>query len=120
MKRVRPTYWPDGVNSDLEMMLLTRLEHAGLPLGQTQYPVVVGRQFKFDRAWPNQRVAVEVQGGLWVAGAHSRGSGVERDCIKLSIAAAVGWRVLPISKAMIESGEAIALIRQALGLETDR
>ena len=120
-KRQRPSHWPTGVNSDLEMMLLTRLEHAGLPLGETQYPAVVGRQFKFDRAWPAPHmVAVEVQGGLWVAGAHSRGSGVERDCLKLSMAAAVGWRVLPISKAMIESGEAIALIRQALGLETDR
>lgn len=102
------------------MALLVRLERAGLPLGETQYPVVVGRQFRFDRCWPNQRVAVEVQGGVWIAGAHSRGSGVQRDCLKLSMAAAVGWRVLPISRAMIESGEAIALIRQALGLETDR
>lgn len=119
-KRQRPSHWPTGVNSDLEMALLTRLEHAGLPLGETQYPVVVGRQFKFDRCWPSHRVAVEVQGGLWVAGAHSRGSGVERDCLKLSMAAAVGWRVLPISRAMIESGEAVRLIAEALGLETDR
>lgn len=118
-KQTRPPHWPTGVNSDLEMALLVRLEHAGLPLGETQYPVVVGRQFRFDRAWPNQRVAVEVQGGVWIAGAHSRGSGVQRDCLKLSMAAAVGWRVLPVTAEMIESGEAVRLIAQALGVTSE-
>lgn len=113
-KRSRPAHWPAGVDSELEMALYTRLERHGLPLGEGQYRFVPGRQYRFDRAFPNQLVAVEIQGGLWVNGAHSRGSGVERDCLKLSIAAALGWRVLPISKAMIESGQAISLIRQTL------
>ena len=113
----RPPHWPSGVDSELEMMLLTRLEAAGLPLGATQYPVVLGRQFRFDRAWPAQMVAVEVQGAIWTNGAHSRGSGVQRDCLKLSMAAAVGWRVLPVTREMIESGEAVTLIAQALGVK---
>lgn len=116
-KRQRPAHWPPGVDSELEMMLVTRLERAGLPLGEGQYRFVPGRLYRFDRAYPSQMVAVEIQGGVWVNGAHSRGSGVERDCVKLSIAAALGWRVLPISKAMIESGQAVELIRQALGSE---
>ena len=116
-KRPRPAHWPPGVDSELEMALVTRLERHGLPLGAGQYRFVPGRLYRFDRAWPEQFVAVEIQGGLWVHGAHSRGSGVERDCVKLSIAAALGWRVLPISKAMIESGQAVELIAQALGVE---
>ena len=115
-KRQRPAHWPTGVDSALEMALLTRLERHGLPLGEGQYRFVPGRLYRFDRAWPAQQVAVEIQGGLWVDGAHSRGSGVERDCVKLSIAAALGWRVLPISKAMIESGQAIDLLATALGV----
>ena len=115
-KRQRPAHWPAGVDSALEMALLTRLERAGLPLGEGQYRFVPARLYRFDRAWPGHgMVAVEIQGGLWVNGAHSRGSGVERDCVKLSIAAALGWRVLPISKAMIEDGTAVELIAQALG-----
>ena len=116
-KRQRPAHWPEGVDSELEMALYTRLERHGLPLGVEQYRFVPGRLYRFDRAWPEQLVAVEIQSGLWVNGAHSRGSGVERDCVKLSIAAALGWRVLPISKAMIESGDAVRLIAQALGVE---
>lgn len=115
-KRQRPAHWPIGVDSELEMALVTRLERAGLPPGEGQYRFVPGRLYRFDRAWPAHLVAVEIQGGLWVNGAHSRGSGVERDCVKLSIAAALGWRVLPVSRAMIEDGTAVELIAQALGL----
>jgi len=115
MKR-RPPYWPPGVDSELEYMLFARLVRAGLPTGVGQHPVVTGRQFRFDRAWPEHMVAVEVQGGVWTNGAHSRGSGVQRDCLKLSMAAAVGWRVLPVTREMIESGSAVELIAQALGV----
>ncbi len=114
-KRQRPAHWPIGVDSELEHALYVRLDRAGLPPGEGQYRFVPGRLYRFDRAWPAHLVAVEIQGGLWVNGAHSRGSGVERDCVKLSIAAALGWRVLPVSKAMIEDGTAVRLIAQALG-----
>ena len=117
-KSQRPAHWPPGVTSALEHALYVRLERHGIPLGEAQYRFVPGRLYRFDRAWPAPHmVAVEIQGGLWVNGAHSRGSGVERDCVKLSIAAALGWRVLPISQAMIEDGTAVQLIAQALGLE---
>lgn len=114
-KSVRPPWWPDGVDSELEMALYSRLEGAGLPLGVGQHRFVPGRQYRLDRAWPDHLVAVEVQGGIWTNGAHSRGSGVQRDCVKLSIAAALGWRVLPVTRDMIESGLAVELIGQALG-----
>jgi hypothetical protein len=96
------------------MALFTRLEQHGLPLGEGQYRFVDGRQYRWDRAWPAQMVAVEVQGGVWVNGAHSRGSGVQRDCMKLSLGAALGWRCLPVTPEMIEDGSAVELIRQAL------
>jgi hypothetical protein len=113
-KRPRPPWWPVGVESELEMMLLTRLEAASLPLGQGQYRFFPGHQYRWDRCWVAQMVAVEVQGGVWSNGAHSRGSGVQRDCLKLSIGAALGWRVLPVTREMIESGRAVELIAQAL------
>jgi hypothetical protein len=105
-----------GVDSEPELILANRLERAGLPMGEPQYRFVPGRQYRFDRAYPDQKVAVEVQGGIWTNGAHSRGSGVSRDCVKYSIAAALGWRVLPVTVEMIEDGTAVQLIRQALGV----
>lgn len=117
-KRQRPVHWPAGVNSALEMALYVRLERHGIPLGEAQYRIVPGRLYTWDRAWPDQRVCVEVQGAVWTNGAHSRGSGVQRDCMKASMAAALGWRCLPVTREMIESGQAVELIAQALGVES--
>lgn len=112
----RPTWWPEGVDSELELKLYTRLQHAGLPLGVGQHRFAPGRQYRFDRCWPEQKVAAEVQGGIWNRGRHARGSGIAAECVKLSIAAATGWRVLPLTDAMIEDGSAVELIRQALSV----
>jgi hypothetical protein len=112
-------WWPTGVDSELEMSLYTRLERAGLPLGEGQYRIVEGRRFSWDRAYPSQKVCVEVHGAVHVKGAHSTGTGIERDCLKASMAAALGWRCLPVTKTMIESGDAVRLIAQALGIEIE-
>lgn len=119
-KKPRMPWWPTGVDSELEMKLYTRLQHAGLPLGEGQVRFVPGRQYRWDRCWKAEMVAVEVQGAIYANGAHSRGSGVQRDCVKHSIGAALGWRLLPITEAMLDDGSAIDLIRQALEHEGRR
>lgn len=106
-----------GVESQLELLLLNRLEQAGLPVGAAQQRIIPGRKFTFDRVWIVQRVAVEVQGATFVKGGHSTGTGIARDCEKLSLAAAHGWRVLPVTKHQIESGQAVEWIAAALGIE---
>ena len=103
-----------GVDSELELILANRLERAGLPLGETQFRFVPGRQYRFDRAYPEHKLAIEVQGGIWTNGAHARGSGIERDALKFSIAAAMGWRVVVLTRDLIESGQAVELIARAL------
>jgi very-short-patch-repair endonuclease len=105
-----------GVESQLELLLLNRLERAGLPTGMPRQQIIPGRKFEFDRVWPAQRVAVEVQGGVHARMGHSTGVGIERDCEKLSLAAAHGWRCLPLTEKQIKSGLAVALIAKALGV----
>ena len=80
------------------------------------------RRWRFDLAWTSERVAVEIQGGGWIAGkgGHTSGSGLARDCEKYSNAAAFGWRVLPVTPAMVRSGEAARLTLQALALTAYR
>lgn len=54
-----------------------------------------GRKWRFDIAWPELMVAVELEGGHWTGNSrHTRGSGFAADCEKYSTAAALGWRVL--------------------------
>lgn len=109
-----------GVESQLELMLLHRLERAGLPRPETQAQIIPGRKFAFDFAYRAEKLAIEVQGGIWTNGAHARGSGVKRDCLKAALAVSLGWRVLPVDDSMIKDGQAVELIAQALGVEANR
>ncbi len=60
-------------------------------------------------------LAIEVQGGTWIGGAHSRGAGQERDCEKAAHAAIAGITLIPVTGGQIKSGKAIEWIRRAIG-----
>ena len=51
------------------------------------------RKWRFDYAWP-EGVAVELEGGTWTGGAHTRGVKYGSDCEKYNTAALMGWTVL--------------------------
>lgn len=55
------------------------------------------RKWRFDYAFPDQKVAVEVDGAVWTQGRHTRGAGYVNDLEKLNTAASMGWLVLRIT-----------------------
>ena len=52
--------------------------------------------------------AVEIEGGTWSGGRHTRGAGYEADCIKYNIATLKGWRVLRFTSGMLGDPDAVA------------
>ena len=70
------------------------------------------RKWRFDLAWPVLRIAVEVDGGIWNYGRHNRASGWLADQEKLNEAAILGWRILHVTPAQVNSGEALNLIER--------
>jgi hypothetical protein len=52
------------------------------------------RRWRFDYAWPDFKVALEVQGGIFIQGRHSRGAALLKEWEKLNRAAELGWRIL--------------------------
>lgn len=74
-----------------------------------------GRQFRWDFAFPEARLLVEVHGGIWRAkGAHNTGGAIERDAEKGAFAAGQGWRQFAVTGEQITSGKALAWIKVAL------
>jgi|SRR5579871_628319 len=71
------------------------------------------RKWRFDFAWPEQRIAFEREGATWTGGRHVRGKGYANDCQKYSEAAICGWVVIRATADMIRSGEALALLGSA-------
>jgi very-short-patch-repair endonuclease len=75
------------------------------------------RRWKFDFAFPDRKVAVEVEGGVWSNGRHTRGSGYIADCEKYNAAAALGWFVFRFDGGAVKSGEAIKFMLGVLVMD---
>lgn len=61
--------------------------------------------WRFDLAWPEYWLAVEVQGGLFSKGAHVQGMHLRREYEKTNEAAIRGWVVLHVLPEQITDGE---------------
>ena len=72
------------------------------------------RRFRFDFAWPEQKIAVEIEGGLYGKGRHTTINGFNNDCEKYNLAVVMGWRVLRFTERMLtdDPTATIATLRQ--------
>jgi len=104
--------------SPLELRLLVLIRASGFEEPVTEYPFAkhLGRRWRFDFAWPDRWLAVEVDGGAWVPGGgrHTRGAGFAADHDKFNRAALLGWRVLRFTSRHLADGSALAEIAEAL------
>ncbi len=60
------------------------------------------QDWKFDFAWIDNKVAVEMEGGTWSGGAHVRGTGYDKDCKKYNAAQMLGWLVLRFTGTIMD------------------
>lgn len=109
----RPARMPQERSVGEETLVLALRTDGSIPPFEREYKFWPGRKFSFDLAWLPQRLAVEVDGGHWIGGRHSR-SGFESDAIKLNQAVIFGWRVLRFSTEQVKSGYALHTIKSAL------
>lgn len=105
-----------GAQSEREAELLNRILRAGLPRPITQHRIVPTRRFRWDFAWPEYGVCLELQGGVWRSGAHNRGQGVTRDAEKSSLAQLNGWLQITVTPDQVQSGVAVGQVIAALVL----
>lgn len=74
------------------------------------------RGWAFDFAWPARLVALEVEGGIWIAGGHNRGGGYAKDMAKYNSATLLGWRIIRVQPKEVCMSETVEMIRAALAL----
>ena len=88
------SYWLDGEwHSELEIWFWCKWKETGLPLPKPEYRFHT-RLWKFDFCWPdNIMIAVEMEGGVYSGGRHTRGSGYKKDIEKYNEATRLGYRV---------------------------
>lgn len=101
--------------SDPEQLLAYHLRVAGLPEPEREFRFDKVRRWRFDFAYEKPHmIGIEVEGGTWRNGRHTRGAGYEKDCEKYNAAVLLGWRVFRFTSGMVKSGEAIRVIEEAM------
>jgi very-short-patch-repair endonuclease len=80
----------------------------------SEYRFHATRKWRFDYAWPEQKVALEIEGGVWTGGRHVRPKGYLRDIEKYNAAAVAGWRILRCTPTGVLNGEMVRAIREAI------
>ena len=94
--------------------LIFQANAIGLPGPVREHRFHPSRRWRFDLAWPDHMVALEVDGGVFVGGRHVTGTGARKDAEKFSEAAAMGWRVLRVLPEHVTSGQAVTWLERAL------
>ena len=109
------------LESPYETLLMTQLHWAGIetPTRELKFAADIGRRWRFDFAWPDQKIAVECEGGGWNQGRHVRGAGFLKDLEKYAEASLRGWTVIRVAPSHIEDGTALDWIRRALEMRKE-
>lgn len=72
------------------------------------------RLWRFDYAFPQLKIAIEVEGGVWTKGRHTRGSGFTKDMEKYNAAAVQGWTLIRVTPKNLIKKSTADLIRQSI------
>lgn len=113
MRGIKPRKAPDKQRGQVSKLARdTRLQLAGLPAWVTEHRFHDVRKWRLDYAWPAQKIALEVHGGVHSGGRHTRGEGFTADREKMNEAAAAGWVVIEATAEQIRNGQARAWLSQ--------
>lgn len=75
------------------------------------------RNWRFDWAFIDARLALEIEGGLYTKGRHVRIKGFKDDLEKYNTAAVLGWRIIRCLPQQMASGEVLRWVERALRQE---
>ena len=89
--------------SPLELKAITRLRSAKLPEPVGEFLFAYPRRWRFDFAYPDFKIGIELEGGLWIQGRHNSPQGFIKDMEKYNSAALLGWRVFRYSHENLEA-----------------
>lgn len=104
----------DSLSHTYTTQLLVQLRALGLPDADREWRFHPARRWRFDLAWPERKVAVEIQGGLFSNGRHARGAGISSDYEKGAAATLLGWRVFWVTPHQIKMGQAANWVAEAM------
>lgn len=72
------------------------------------------RRWRFDYAIPQYKIAIEVEGGVWISGRHINPKGFLGDMEKYNEATRLGWRLIRCTPDTQYRTATLALIKETI------
>jgi len=113
-RSIRSKVKGEKVPNEFEAKLARELKALKIDFEQEFY-------FHPDRKWRadfhliGKKILVEVEGGIWSGGRHTRGKGYIGDMEKYNAAVMLGFQVIRFSTDQVKSGHAIQQIEKMVG-----
>lgn len=105
-----PAKVPEHAKADKHpLMLRDQIVAQGEPEPYREFTFHPSRGWRLDLAWPDRRLAIEVDGGV-----HRIKGRFLSDIEKHNALFLAGWRHLRVTPRMVETGEALELVLLAL------
>lgn len=107
---------PSSCDSPLEETFLGQLRQLRLPEPVRQHRATEGRKWAWDFAYPDLSppLLIDLHGGVWTQGRHSRAAGMRNDFEKHNRAVMDGFQVLLFTSPMVTDGSAAFLVERLL------
>lgn len=104
----------ERVVSEGEAILIQHFKAYGIGYEQ-EYQFNENRKWRADFHITSTKILIEVEGGIWSNGRHTRGKGYIADMEKYNSATELGYSVFRYSTEQVKSGKAIEEIRRLIG-----
>jgi hypothetical protein len=81
----------------------------------SEYPFAKPRRFRFDFAHLPSKIAIELQGGIFMPNArHNNGAALVKEYEKLCLASSLGWRIFFLSSVTVSDENVYKQIATAI------
>ncbi|MEN8991225.1 DUF559 domain-containing protein [Avibacterium paragallinarum] len=110
----RPKVKSPKVPNEFELKLALELKALEIDFEQ-EFKFHPGRKWRADFHLKGKKILVEVEGGIWSNGRHTRGKGYLGDLEKYNAATMMGYQVIRFSTEQVKSGKAIEQILKLIG-----
>jgi very-short-patch-repair endonuclease len=85
-----------------------------MPVAEFLFAKELKRKFRFDYCFIDNKLAVEIEGGVWINGRHNRPSGFIKDMEKYNLACMLGYRILRFTISDLKKQTTYELINKCL------
>jgi hypothetical protein len=86
--------------------------HTYIEIPEREYRFHPTRRWRFDLAFVKSKVAIEIEGGIWIFGRHNRPASMIKDMEKYNEAMYYGWYMARFTPKMVKDGSAMQFLNR--------